>query len=119
MTRDSFCDRGRLFAVPAALLDLVQSTHGIPESVLDRLRDESRRIITPLVWTEEDLPDPVDVVDTLVHLDRVSADEAEGLDTDLTPFDYDDAVEFEYVVGLVNSSLEEVAARLALGSPDV
>jgi len=119
MTQDSFCDRGRLFAVPAELLDLVQSTHGTPESILVRLRAESRRIITPLVWTEEDLPDPVDVVDTLVYRERVSADEAEGLDTELTPADYDDSGEFEYVVGLVNSTLEEVAARLALGSPDV
>jgi len=96
-----YSDRGRTFAVEAKLLDVIhailrRSPAGQVTSA--QLQQEARRIIEPLVWTEEDVRS-MDELDEPNDWQTVFA----GLDN---------AGEFEYAQSQVNEAIEERAAKL-------
>lgn len=100
-SKTPYSSRGRTFAVDGKLLDCVEAVlrqHPNGQAMVSLLREESRRIIEPLVWTEEDVQ---------------SMDQLEEPNDWATVFaGLDNAGEFEYAQSQVNEALEERAAKL-------
>lgn len=91
-----FRDRGSCFSLSASTLDAVYQLliEADKAGAAQLLVDESKRIISPLVWTEDDLQD------RLPFTTDLSAAAAE----------IEDLGEWEPVIERVNQQLEEVVA---------
>lgn len=107
----NFASRGLIYCVPAKLLDeldllLRKKENDSSDDLRVRLMTESKRIIDPLVWTTDDMPD---LGDPDLFEDVIPEGQEAPV---LTPGDYDDVGEIEYAISQVNNALYERARHL-------
>ena len=100
-SKSPYSARGRVFAVDAKLLDAVDALlrlYASGQTLVGQLREDAKRIIMPLVWTEEDVR----------SMDQL--EEPKNWDDLLE--DLDNAGEYEYAQSQLNDAIESLAERL-------